>query len=164
VVGGSELVASLALALLQRGSVDEAAAQLSLVDPAHAEHMYQSSVGALVSAAQGDVAGTHLWADRVMEGRSTYLDKVKALIARAGAQYQSGQVEECDQTIAAGWAILRGTDDRLSPLLFEMVVALLGRGSIEEAEHKLLSLGVDPAGWKKAFGLVVNPEGLDLVR
>lgn len=164
VVGGSELLASLALALLQRGSVNEAAAQLSLIDPADAQHMYQASVKALVAAAQGDIAGAHSWADRVMSGRSTYLDKAKALIARAGAHYQLGQVEECDQTIADCRGLLKGTDDRLSPLLFDMVVALLGRASLEEAEHRLLSLGVDPAGWKQAFGLVVDPQDLNLVR
>ena len=164
VVGGSELVASLALALLQRGSVDEAAAQLSVVERAQAEHMYQASVAALVAAAQGDILGAHRWADRVMAGRSTYLDKAKALIARAGAQYQSSQVDECDRTIADCRALLKGTDDRLSPLLIEMVVGLLGRGSLADAEHNLLSIGVDPAGWKQAFALVVDPEGLSLVR
>ena len=98
-----------------------------------------------------------------MAGRSTYLDKAKALIARAGAQYQSSQVDECDRTIADCRALLKGTDDRLSPLLIEMVVGLLGRGSLADAEHNLSSIGVDPAGWKQAFALVVDPEGLSLV-
>ena len=164
VIGSSEIFTSLALALLQRGSVDEAAAQLSLVDMGQDDstRMYESSVASLVAAAQGDTRLAFERSDAVMAGRSTYLDKMKALIARAASQHQLGQNEECDQTIDDAFEVLRGTDDRLSPLLFGLVVGLLGRASLAEAEQRLRNLGIDPHGWKTALGAVVNPHGMGI--
>lgn len=165
-IGSTELYTSLALAFLQRGSVDEAAAQLSLADTGRGDstRMYELSVAALVAAAQGDTQLGFERSDAVLAGRSTYLDRSMALIARAASQHQLGQNAERDESISQQWELIKGTDDRLSPLLFRLALGLMGQGSLEEAEQRLRNLGIDPAGWKTAFGAVVNASGLGLMR
>lgn len=162
VVGESDLSVSLALALLQRGSVDEAASQISWIDSFESEHasMYAEAVGAIVAAAQGDTASSESKAEVVLAGRSTYLDRLLARLALTAVANRLADTELLDARLAMARDHLAKTDDLVSPLFVELVAAICGRGSLVEAEDALRAMGVDPQGWKTAWSLAADVESV----
>jgi tetratricopeptide (TPR) repeat protein len=159
IVGESDLSVSLALALLQRGSVDEAASQISWVSSFESElaGMYAQAVGAIVAAARGDVDAARAKADVVLAGRSTYLDRLLTLLALTALAAQEHDEGGIDERLAAAREHLARTDDLISPLFVELVAAVCGRGSMTVAEESLRALGVDPIGWRTAWTLAARP-------
>ncbi len=160
VVGEADLVVSLALAMLQRGAVDEAAAQLSWVEDPDADPdrntNYEEAVGALIAAAahQSDVVDSR--AANVLTGSSTYLDRVFALGAKAAVRQQEGDEAGAGAALARARDQVESTDDQVTRLLLDLLAAVLGRGSLVDADRNLRSIGLDPTGWRTCWELVVG--------
>ena len=152
VVGEADLVVSLALAMLQRGAVAEAASQLLWVEPADSPRSghYADAVGALVAAAQGDDDGSRALTERTLGGRATYLDKVYALMAQAAVHSKAGDVDGCERALTNARTELATTDDQPTRLLVELAASVF-LGSTEEAEQRMRGGGLDPAGWLLAL-------------
>ncbi len=159
VVGEADLIVSLALAMLQRGAVAEAASQLLWVEAAEAEQFghYAASVGAIVAAAQGDLAEADRLVDRTEAGPSTYLDRAFALLARAAVRFQENDLAGCERALAATRAVVEETDDQPTRLLIDLVAAICGKGSVDDAAVRMRRAGLDPAGWLTAYGLAAQP-------
>ncbi len=153
VVGESDLVVSLALALLQRGAVAEAEAQLSGDETTEAERFghYASAVGALVAVANDDLPVADRLIEVTEQGPSTYLDRLYALLARATIANRQDDQAGVERSLAAARTVIEETDDQPSRLLIDLVEAICDRGSVEEAGARLQALGVDPTGWLIAF-------------
>ncbi|MDH3680096.1 MAG: AAA family ATPase [Acidimicrobiia bacterium] len=159
VVGEAELIVSLALAMLQRGAVAEAASQLLWVEASATEQFgnYAAAVGSIVAAAQGAVDEAEQLVERTETGPSTYLDRVFALLARAAVRFRSGDEPGCEGALAAARAVIEETDDQPTRLLIELVAAVCGRGSVAEAEARMRRTGFEPAGWLTAYRLAASP-------
>ena len=157
-VGEADLIASLALALLQRGAVDEAASQLSWFDAGPGlTSAYARAVGAVVAAAQGDAELVEKRASSVLEGRATYLDRVSVILAKAALACQQGDVAATRHLVDAAREVLAPTDDRLTPRLIDLLEAFCGMGDTHVAEARLRELGVDPDGWRRVWELATSP-------
>ncbi len=169
-LGESDLAVSLALALLQRGAVDEAASQLNWIgidgtSPAgqglagaeDRTDAFALAVGSIVAAAVGDTQLAARRAHSVLTGPSTYLDQLMALGTQAALAHQRGDRAECQSLIDDARALLVTTDDRVSPLLVDMIAGVCGLGSLLHAEVRLRGIGVDPAGWRQAWSLAAEP-------
>ncbi len=151
-LGEADLAVGLALAMLQRGAVDEAAAQLAWADSDGAGlEMFVQAVGSIVAAAQGDLALVGRRAAAVLAGASTYLDQVLALLAKAAAAYQLGEQGETEELISQARAVLSTTDDCITPLLVDLLAALCGLTSLPHTEVRMRGLGIDPAGWRQVW-------------
>ena len=159
VVGEIDLIVSLALAMLQRGSVAEAASQLRWVQDASTGTVgfFADAVGAIVAAAQGRLDEAERLAGRTLAGTSTYLDRIYALLTRAGLRTRAGDEAGRDGALAAARAVVERTDDQPTRLLIELVAALYGSGSVVEAEQAVRDGGMDPVGWTTAWTLVARP-------
>lgn len=163
-VGEADLTVSLALAMLQRGAVSEAASQIfwgdspsSLATGGH----YEQAVAALISA----ITGQHEEAERsiqsVLSGTSTYLDRILALSARACSRRRRGDDAGSEEALAAARAELEPTDDHTSRLLLDLASAMCGLGDIAAAEQQLRGSGLDPTGWRRVWELATQPSGID---
>ncbi|MFT7600726.1 MAG: class 3 adenylate cyclase/tetratricopeptide (TPR) repeat protein [Acidimicrobiales bacterium] len=160
VVGESDLSVSLTLAMLQRGAVDEAASQASWSGSfgGEAYNMNAEAVGALVAAAQGDLDLVVEKTNRVFSGPATYLDRTMANLSLAAAACRSGMASEIDEHLAEARRLVRDTDDRLTPLLIDLVSGVCGRSSLPDAEAALRVLAVDPSGWRQAWMLAADSD------
>lgn len=158
-VGASDLVVSLALALLQRGAVDEAAAQLEGDDTSRTERFgnYASAVGAIIAAARGRGPEAAELIAATDTGPATYLDRTYAFLAEAALATQARDPVGAERALAAARTVIEETDDQPTRLLIDLVEAVCGRGSVEEAGARLRALGVDPSGWLIAFRLAAQP-------
>jgi len=165
IVGESDLSVSVALAMLQRGALREAALQLGWTDSIEESEViaalaeagrFGQAVGAIVAVARGEFE----WAERltacVLSDRSTYLDRVLALLARAAARYRLDDTAGVDEALAVASTELEPTDDEPARHLVDLASAVLGRTSLEGAEAGMRSLGIDPAGWVRAFTLAAG--------
>ena len=156
-VGETDLAVSVALALLQRGAVSEAATQLEWVgDSDHAGGRYEQAVGALVAVIQDRHEEAERAVAQVLRGPSTYLDRTLALTARASGRFRRGDQAGADEALASARAELRPTDDQISRLLLGLVAALCGQGDVDEARQRLRSAGVDPTGWWTVWSLATD--------
>ncbi|MGI9596931.1 MAG: hypothetical protein ACR2QK_12270, partial [Acidimicrobiales bacterium] len=162
-VGEADLAVSLALALLQRGAVDEALDQLSWPGSTEAEPggRYEEAVAAIIAAIQGRHEAVERSVNNVMMGGSTYLDRVLALSARAASRLQGGDDAGCDQALTDAWAELEPTDDQTSRLLLELVVAHCGRADLAAAEQRLHGSGLDGTGWRTVWSLATRQPSPD---
>ncbi len=170
VVGEPDLVVSLALALLQRGALAEASSQLAWLDdiddPSN-NHEFSTSgssgfamaVKAVIAASESRHADALLWVARVDEGPSTYLDRTLAQLAGVAVHFQAGDEEQVTAGLGRARALVSSTDDRITPLLVELVAALCGRGDGRAAEAVLASRGIDPTGWTRLWTGAVRPSG-----
>jgi hypothetical protein len=156
-VGRDDLMVSLAAAMLQRGALEEAAIQLSSVqDSPDRPAGYAEAIGAIVAAARGDVKRSEELTVATIEGPSTYVDRVLALLARAAARHQDEDDDGRDAALAAARDLIAPTDDQVSRLLIDLVAALCGRGSVVTAERHMRGGGLDPTGWLRAFTLAAH--------
>ena len=160
VVGETDVVASLGLALLQRGAVAEASAELAplleMADDDGGPPPFALAVGAILAAAEGcaELAEARLAA--VLEGCSTYSDRVMARLAVAAALGQRGDLAGRNAALADARAEVESTDDRVMALVVDLAAATMGVGSLEDAESNLRALGLDPAAWRRAWGLAAS--------
>ena len=159
VVGEIDLVVSLALALLQRGAVEEAEQQLEWVTAGEGIGHFANAVGALVAAAGNDHQFSDELTTRALAGNSTYLDRVVALLARASICCGTGDRVGCDEALAAARAEVEPTDDQLTRHLIELAAGICGQVDLDDATTRMRGAGLDPTGWKTAFDLAVNPAG-----
>ena len=159
VVGEADLIVSLALAMLQRGAVDEAASQLLWVEASNADQFgnYAAAVGAIVAAAQGDTTEAERLILRTLAGPSTYLDRVFALFARAAVWFQLGDEDGCEAALDDARSIIANTDDQPSRMLLDLVTAVCGKAAIAESDARARRAGLDPTGWLRAFRLAAQP-------
>ncbi len=160
IVGESDLSVSFALALLQKGSVEDATSEILWVSSFESEHagMYAQAVGAVIAAARGALDEARTKADSVLAGSSTYLDKLFAQLARVAVAAQSDTPDSVvDELLAEARSLVAATDDRVSPLQVDLVAGLVGRADVEEALAKMRTLGIDPTGWRRAWSLAVRP-------
>lgn len=156
-VGEVDLVVSLALALLQRGAVFEAAAQLDWSDEATAAGgRYEQAVAAVLATIEGRHDDAERLVHDVLQGPSTYLDRILALSARATGRYRQGDSDGCEAALVAAWDELRPTDDQTSRLLLGLVAAICDEGDMDEAEQRLRSAGLDPVGWRRVWALAAD--------
>jgi class 3 adenylate cyclase len=156
-IGRSDLEVALAAAQLQRGAIDDAAAQLqSVADAADRPGRYAEAVGAIVAAAGGHVDRSEELTDAALTGPSTYLDRLLALLARVAARHQEEDAAGRDEALAEARSLIAPTDDEPSRLLIDLVAALCGRGSVVAAEHHMRGGGLDPTGWLRAFTLAAH--------
>ncbi len=155
IVGEADLVVSLALALLQRGSVSEAATHLDWAGGPDSTH-FAEAVGALVSAADNDRLRAEELVAMVMSGSPTYLDRVLAHLALAAVAARDGDDVAGEVYVARARAELEPTDDVITRRLVDLAAALFGRGSVPEAEQGAQKVGLDPVGWSRAFALAAG--------
>ena len=158
VVGQSDLVISLALAMLQRGAVEEASTELGWVDSPDpdASQLYGHAVGALIDAARGDSTNAHVRVDTVLKGDATYLDRVMALLARAATYARNGDTDGSDQALLDAREELAATDDKVTSLFVDQLGGVCGFGDLFEAEARLRAAGIDPTGWRTAWVLATG--------
>ncbi len=156
-VGERDLVVSLALALLQRGAVDEAAAQIEWTTDVGVLGPFHGAVSAIIAAAQGAADDAREAAAAVLASEATYLDRVLTFLALAAVGSQEGDVAARDSALAGARAELVGTDDLLTPLLIDLAAAVTTGWGVSEAQDKLRGIGVDPAGWHKVWALATQP-------
>ncbi len=163
VVGDRDLVVSIALALLQRGSVHQAISQLGVLAPTE-DHSglqpietYANAVGALLAAAAGQQELGMQRADRILSSNGSYLDRVLAHLARGAIAAQGGRPGDRDQSLADARSVLAETDDRITPLLVDLAEGVFSRSEPGQAEAALINLGLDPTGWLRALRCAVDP-------
>ncbi len=166
-LGETDLTASLALALLQRGAVEEAVSQLALAESSPDDEVrvgpyagsaiagrgsgvghYTGAVETLAAAAQGDTEAVERKVRSVLVGTSTYLDRVLALSARAAVRLQRGDRAGCDAALRAARAEVDATDDQTTQLLLDLCAAVFGFGDLAHAEQRMRGSGLDPTGWR----------------
>ncbi|MEL7207197.1 MAG: tetratricopeptide repeat protein, partial [Actinomycetota bacterium] len=157
VVGETDLLVSLALAMLQRGAVDEASMQLDGHDWQTGSH-FASAVGALVAAARGDLARSDSLSRHVLDGRGTYLDRVFAHLARAAVRVRRDDGMGSVEALAQARAELEPTDDQITRRLVDLAGAAFGLASLPDAQSRMRRAGLDVAGWSLAFGLAASTE------
>ena len=157
-VGEADLAVSLALALLQRGAVEEAEAQLSWSgsDESPPSGRYEEAVAATIAAIQGHHESVERSVQNVLTDNSTYLDRVLALSARAASRLQRGDAAGCDQALDDAVAELAPTDDQTSRLLLDLVMAHCGRGDVTAAEQRLRGSGIDGQGWRTVWSMATT--------
>ncbi|MCP3989416.1 MAG: AAA family ATPase [Actinomycetia bacterium] len=156
IVGESDLAVSLALAMLQRRAVDEAATQLDWIERSDGPDHFAEAVGSIITAAAGDLDRSEQYTARTLAGRSTYLDRAFALLSRAVVRARLKDSAGCDEALAAAEAEVAPTDDQPTRLLIDLVAAICGRASLDEAKARMRSSGMDPAGWLIAYGLATG--------
>ena len=163
VVGEADLIVSMALALLQRGAVDEAASQLAWIEDDRRSRLdyYAEAVRAMIAAANGRYDEVEAVTEQVLEGPSTYLDRVTVLLAQAGARRRSGDDPGCDAALSQARDVVSGTDDRMSRWLIELVAGLCGRTELAKAEAQMANAGLDPTGLVTAWRLIVESAPAD---
>ncbi|MEM9134447.1 MAG: adenylate/guanylate cyclase domain-containing protein [Actinomycetota bacterium] len=155
VVGESDLLVSLALAMLQRGAVDEAAAQLDEEDLGSTSY-YAQAVESLVAVAQVELDRSVDLAHRVLEGRATYLDRVLAHLALAAVARRRRDDRAVVEALRHARSELESTDDQVSQRLLDLAESVFGHGSRSAAEAQMYRLGLDPTGWGTALTLAVR--------
>lgn len=166
-LGASDLSVSLALALLQRGALEEAEGQLDWVPDSGTSvpgdddyNSYALAVAAIIAVASDDLVVAKQRAERVINGVSTYLDRTLAYLALAARAARLADLAEVDRNLEHARALLRETDDLLTPLMIDLAGGVLGRNDLQEAEAALLTAEVDPAGWRKVWLLAADPAAL----
>lgn len=168
-LGASDLSVSLALALLQRGAVEEAELQLRWIAEEEAldaakdnggdagYNFYALCVSAIIAAVSGELDDAALLSKRVLEGASTYLDKVLAQLALAARSARLSDLAGVDEALSAARAITAQTDDLVTPMLIDLAGGVLGRNDLDAAEAALRSADVEPAGWRQVWLLAADP-------
>lgn len=152
VVGEADLIVALALALLQRGNVDEAKSQLSWVDAAESrpdEHTidhYAEAVRAIVASSEGRIADVESSLVRVLNDNATYLDRMLAYLAQATARFQRGDERGSLEALTAARGQITPTDDAISRFVVELVEAVCGHGDLVAVRRRMRNAGLDPLG------------------
>jgi hypothetical protein len=79
-----------------------------------------------------------------------------ARLALAAARVQLGDLVGRDTALAEARAETDATDDRVLPLLVSLAAAMMGVGSLAEAETAMQGMGLEPAAWRRAWGLAAS--------
>ena len=157
-LGETDLAVSVALAMLQRGAVQEAAVQLAWLEhvPEHS-NMYARSVEAITAVACGDLGLARLRSGEVIESpAATYLDVAFAHLALAALHRQLNDPISCELALASAKESVTGTDDVVMPLIIAMAEAVNGFGNVAHTEIQFRGLGLDPQGWRRAWQMAAS--------
>jgi class 3 adenylate cyclase/tetratricopeptide (TPR) repeat protein len=160
VVGESDRLVALGLALAQMGQVDDALVHLEhAVSPGLEEEPsgYAMSSLACARALAGDVVEVEaLCTEVVGAARATYSDKVSALLACGSVRMGRGDAEGAAQVYDRAEAIADGTDDRVSQAVVRVARAAAGDAvgfpdeiRSADASARLAELGVGADGWRR---------------
>lgn len=157
-LGETDLAVSVALAMLQRGAADEAAIQLAWLEQVPEQsNMYARAVEAIAAAARSDLELAHTRAAEVIESHaSTYLDVAFAHLALAAVHLQQADLAACEMALASAKGAVAGTQDVVMPLIIAMAEAINGFGNVEHTEIQFRGLGLDPAGWRRAWQMAAS--------
>jgi len=155
VLGETDLVVSLSLAMLQRGSADEAASQLFWDTDDQGGNLdgYGEAVAAILAAVQGRSEAVEAHVSRVLGDGSTYLDQVLALMARAATAYRQGDDDAIHRAFEAAYVRVNRTDDKTTLRIVDLACALFGNGSVESATQQMSANGIDPTAWLTVWRL-----------
>ncbi len=156
VLGQSDQVVAVALALVQSGRAAEALPILASVHAGRTDQStYALAVDALAHAALGDAPAARAAAAVVLEGAATYLDRITARLALAG-------IAAGDETDAiSAVADLLDEADATTDTVMQAVVRVAGGTVLDaagapgdellaEGERQLTSLRVPATGWLAA--------------
>jgi tetratricopeptide (TPR) repeat protein len=160
VVGECEIIVSVALGFLQQGRVEDALRELTWVDgdlPV-ATRVAGDAVSALIYVASGDFEGAIERIDAVLAGEGTYLDLFRARTALSGMYFRQGRSAEARSVYEHAVAEMAISGDRITAPIGAMFAGVCGFESLEVAEQRCRSLGIDPSGWVRAFRSVVGFE------
>jgi hypothetical protein len=160
VVGESEIIVSLSLALLQQGRVAEGLRELTWLDsdvpaPARAS---SNAVGALLDVANADFVSARQRIDAVLSSECTYLDRFRARIALVGLHYRQGRIGEARTLMEQAVAEVGATGDRITRPLGSLFAGVCGYETLEGAEQRARALGIDTVGWITALRTVIGSE------
>ena len=158
VVGEADLIVSVSLALLQSGLVDEAGSQLAWVDGSDARRVdfFAEAVRAMLAAVEGRLDDAEEAARRVLEGRSTYLDRINAHLVRACVELQRADASAVDAALVDARQIVDGTDDRTTRWLIDLVAGICGQGDQPAAVRHMENAGLDATGLVTAWRLAAR--------
>ncbi len=157
-LGETDLAVSVALAMLQRGAVEEAAIQLAWLEhvPEHS-NMYARSVEAITAVARGDLELARTRAGEVIQSpAATYLDVGFAHLALAAMHRQQNDPISCELALASAKDAVAGTHDVVMPLIIAMAEAVNGFGNVAHTEIQFRGLGLDPGGWRRAWQMAAS--------
>ncbi len=161
VVGEADLIVSVSLALLQGGAVDEAATQLAWVDGSDSRRVdfFAEAVRAMLAAADGRLDDAETAVQRVLNGHSTYLDRITGHLVLACVHSQRGDESSVDRALDDARSVVNATDDRMSRLLIDLVAGICGRSDLVKAESDVAGAGLDGIGLRTAWRLTArSPE------
>ncbi len=163
VVGEADLIVSVSLALLQQGAVGEAGSQLAWFDGSDSRRVdfFADAVRALLAAVEGRLDDAEAAVERVLNGRSTYLDRINAHLVRACAAFQAANDAGVDAALDDARRIVDLTDDRMSRWLIDLVSGICGRGDQSVAERHMAKAGLDPTGLVATWRLAARTETID---
>lgn len=161
-LGEADLAVAVALAMIQRGAIDEAATQLAWLEHVPDQsNMYARSVEAIAAAARGDLDLARLRAGQVVGNQAaTYLDVAFAHLALAAVHRQQNDLVACEDALASANAAVAGTQDVIMPLIIAMAEAVNGFGNVAHTEIQFRGLGLDPEGWRRAWQMAASGESL----
>ena len=119
---------------------------------------FPDAVGAMVAAAQGRAEQADALVSRTLTGGgATYLDRIFALLTRAGLHAADRDPGARDEALALARSAAEQTDDQPARLLIDLAAAIYGAGSLPLAEDGMRAGGLDPAGWATAWTLIAHP-------
>ncbi len=162
VVGESDRLVALGLALAQMGRIDDALVHLEhAVSPGAEEEPSGYALSALASARAlaGDVASVEaLCGEVVAADRATYSDKVTALLSCGAVRLGSGDVDGATEVFDRAEAIADGTDDKVSQAVVRVARSAAGDAvgvpdlpRSSEASARLAELGIGADGWRRLY-------------
>ncbi len=159
-LGDSDLRASVALAHLQLGDVETAAAAVSDAPSLEVDGSHGVVAAALVDIAAGDLPRAEERAATVLGAQGSYLDRVHAHVAIAAIRAREWDVPGRDKALAEARAELSGTDDLLTPRMLDLAVAVCSGDEVEPAVAALGAVGVDADGWLRLWRLVAGSDAV----
>ena len=163
VVGEADLIVSVSMALMQQGAVDEAGSQLAWVDGPDDRRvdLFAEAVRAMLAAADGRLDDAEAAVRRVLDGRSTYLDRIYAHLVQACCQRQRGDEAATDRALREARLVVGSTDDRLSRWVIDLVAGICGRGDQGDAVQLMANAGLDAGGLLKTWSLTARTESIE---
>ncbi len=151
-LGEVDLVTAVAIALLQQGSVADAASQLAWpAEVDSAGRFGQEAAIALVAAASGDHGQVATSIAIVQDGNSTYLDRVLAWLAGAGSARATGDAASEADYLGRAQREVMATEDVISRSIVEIFESVLLRGP---GTHRSTAVGLDENAWAEVAALV----------
>lgn len=161
-LGETDLAVAIALAMLQRGAAQEAATQLAWLEHVPDQSStYARSVEAITAAALGNLDLARFRAGEVVDNQAaTYLDVCFAHLALAAVHRQENDLNACEAALSSARESVAGTQDVVMPLIIAMAEAVNGFGNVAHTEIQFRGLGLDPAGWRRAWQLASSGDQL----
>jgi hypothetical protein len=156
ILGQSDNVVSLALALVQADRAAEALPLLATVRAARSQpSMYGASVEALAHAALGDAVAARAAAVETIDGPATYLDRLTARLALTAlaASDPDAVRSEAEALVGAADASTDPVMQAVARLAAATALTAAGLDAAElhdEGRQRLEAVGIEATGWLRA--------------